>query len=94
MDYRFLVQKNLKEWEEALETGIVGTCYFCLATELSADTSCGECPMFVSEGKSCCTMVLNGRVLSNVVNPDYIRGCISFYTEWLRTGIMPTVEYR
>ena len=90
MDYRFLVQKNLKEWETTLETGIVGTCYFCLAAELD----CGGCPMFVSEGKSCCTMVLNGRVFSDAHNPVYILGCISFYTEWLRTGIMPTVEYR
>ena len=90
MDYRFLVQKNLKEWEGTLETGIVGTCYFCL----EAEVDCGGCPMFVSKGKSCCTMVLNGRVFSDAHNPAYIRGCIAFYTEWLRTGIMPTVEYR
>ncbi len=91
MDYRFLVQKNLKEWETTLETGIVGTCYFCLAAEVD----CGGCPMFVSKGKDCIAMVLCGRTWNEGSdNKTYILGCIAFYTGWLRTGIMPTVEYR
>ncbi len=91
MDYRFLVQKNLKEWETTLEIGPVGTCYFCLAAELD----CGGCPMGITNDRGCTEMVLNGRTWNE--GPDnkaYIRGCIAFYTGWLRTGIMPTVEYR
>ncbi len=92
MDYRFLVQKNLREWEETLMTGDVGNCHFCT---VFGDDECMECPMLVSPRKTCCTMILNGRAWDEGnEHLTYIRGCISFYTEWLRTGIMPTVEYR
>ena len=92
MDYRFLVQKSLSKWEYAIATGYIGSCPFCL---VFADEDCGDCPMGITNDRGCTEMVLCGRTWNGGLdNKTYILGCIAFYTEWLRTGIMPTVEYR
>ncbi len=91
MDYRLLVQKSLSKWERAIATGYIGSCPFCLAAKLD----CSDCPMGITNDRGCTEMVLSGRTWNEGKdNKAYIRGSIAFYTEWLRTGIMPTVEYR
>ena len=88
MDYRFLVQENLKGWETAGWSG--GRCAFCV----EFPDECGGCPL-ETDGGACDNMILNGMTYNeNLGDEHYTRGCIAFYTEWLRTGVMPTVEYR